>query len=283
MQGVVLVLAGTVAFSSAGYFVRLLGKEAATILFWRGIFTALTVLAFVAWRERGGTWASFKAIGRPGLWIAALSAVSMGCFIASLQYTTVANNSIIFGTGPFMTAVIAWAAIRERPSLPTLLFSLVALLGALMVMGSSLRLDSDLLVGDLLAVAMTVTFAIKTVLVRKHRDVAMVPSACVGAAMVAAGAAPFASVTSVTGTEILLFALFGFAQQGLGLILTTIGVARIPAAHSALLMSFDLPISPMWVWLAFGEAPSAGALLGGLVVLAAILGHLLIEGRRRLR
>lgn len=290
-SGVVLVLVGTIAFSSAGLFVRLIGKDAATLLFWRGIFTALAVLAFVAWREGRGTWTAFRRIGRAGLGIAALSAASMGCFIASLQYTSVANNSIIFGTAPFITASLAWLMIRERPSVPTLLFSAMALLGAALVMGSSLKLygaaewDATLwgtaLWGDLLAVVMTVAFAAKTVLVRKHRSVPMVPSACVGALLASLGAIPFVQQWSLSAGELLLFALFGITQQGAGLILTTIGVARIPAAHSALLMAFDLPMSPVWVWLAFGEAPTTMGLTGGAVVLCAIVGHILLEGRRR--
>lgn len=280
LSGVVLILIGTVAFSSAGLFVRVIGKDAATLLFWRGLFTALAVVAFVAWREGRGTWASFRAIGWPGLSIAALSAASMGSFIASLQTTTVANNSIIFGTGPFITAALAWFMIRERPSAPTIVCAIIALLGALLVMGSSLRLSRAALIGDGLAVLMTVTFAIKTVLVRKHRTVPMVPAACVGALMGSVGAIPFVQEWSLSAGEMAMFALFGFTQQGLGLILVTLGAARIPAAHGALLMAFDLPLSPLWVWLAFGERPTSLAFAGGIVILAAIVGHVIVEGRR---
>lgn len=65
------------------------------------------------------------------------------------------------------------------------------------------------------------------------------------------------------------------------MILTTIGIARVPSAHAALLMALDVPLSPTWVWLAVGEWPATLALVGGAVVLAAVIGHILIEGRRR--
>ena len=81
--------------------------------------------------------------------------------------------------------------------------------------------------------------------------------------------------------ELILFALFGFTQQGAGLILTTIGMTHVPAAHAALLLSLDLPMSPAWVWLFVGERPTAMGLIGGLIVLAAILAHIGIEGRRQ--
>ena len=282
-SGVLLLLAGTVAFSSAGLFVRILGKDAATTLFWRGIFTAIAVLVYVAWREGPRTLSAFRAVGWPGLAISALSAGSMGCFIASLQYTTVANNSIIFGTSPFMTAALAWLMIRERPSAATLAFSLLALIGAILVVGSSARLSAEGLFGDALAVVMTVAFAIKTVLVRKHASVSMVPTGALGALIGSVGAAPFVTEWALTKAELVTFALFGFTQQGLGLILTTIGIARVPSAHAALLMALDVPLSPSWVWLVVGERPAAMALAGGGVVLAAVIGHILVEGRRQAR
>jgi drug/metabolite transporter (DMT)-like permease len=93
------------------------------------------------------------------------------------------------------------------------------------------------------------------------------------------GAAPFVEIWSPTLPQLGTLALFGFLQQGAGLILTTIGIGRMPAAHSALLMALDLPMSPLWVWLAFGETPAAGALVGGALVLAAIVVHVLLESR----
>lgn len=282
LGGIALLIAGTVAFSSAGLFVRLIGHDAATLLFWRGIFTAIAVVGYLCWREGATTMlAQFRGMGWPGLAVAALSTLAMAFFIASLQYTTVANNSIIFGTGPFLTAGIAWLLIRERPSAATLGFSLIALFGAVLVVGSSFSLSGAHLFGDALAVLMTLAFATKTVLVRQYRSRPMVPAACVGAVLGSLGALPFGPNLSLTWTELGLFALFGFTQQGAGMILTTIGIARVPAAHSALIMSLDVPLSPVWVWLAFSERPTTLALLGGAIVLAAIVGHILIEGRRR--
>ena len=280
LAGVGMLLLGTVAFSSAGLFVRLIGRDAATILFWRGLFTAMVVLAFIAWRERRGTWIAFRDMGRPGLAVALLASISMACFITSVQYTTIANNSIVFGTGPFMTAGLAWLMIAERPSLATILFSCLALIGAVMVVGSSMQLAGGHLLGDGLAVLMTLSFAIKTVIVRQHRGRSMVPAGCVGALLGSLGAAPFVTDWSLSLKELGLFALFGVTQQGAGLILTTLGIAYVPAAHAALLLALDLPLSPVWVWLVLGERPAPLALAGGLIVLAAILGHIAVEGRR---
>ena len=89
-----------------------------------------------------------------------------------------------------MTAGLAWLVIGERPSAATLGFSLLALIGVTLVVGSSARLSADGLVGDALAVAMTLAFAVKTVLVRRHASISMVPTGALGALMGCAGAAP---------------------------------------------------------------------------------------------
>jgi drug/metabolite transporter (DMT)-like permease len=283
LGGIALLLLGTLAFSSAGLFVRLIGRDAATLLFWRGLFTGLAILAFIWWCEGRGTWRRIRGMGWPGLVVAALSTASMAFFMASLQYTTVANNSIIFGTAPFLTAGIAWLLIAERSSTATIAFSAIAFAGALMVVGGSMTVSGARLFGDGLAVLMTLSFAIKTVLVRRHRDRSMVAAGLAGALLGSAGAAPFIGDWSVSARELGLFALFGFTQQGAGLILTTLGIARVPAAQSALIMSLDVPLSPVWVWLVFGERPTALGIAGGVVVLAASLGHILVEGRRLAR
>lgn len=280
LAGLGFLVLGTIAFSSAGFFVRLIGHDAPTILFWRGIFTALTVLVYVMWREGRGTLTSFRGMGLPGIAVSLLSTLSMVCFVTSLQYTTVANNSIIFGTAPFLTAGLAWMMIRERPTPVTLLFSGVALVGAILVVGSSLQLSGASTLGDALAFGMTLSFALKTVLLRHYRDRPMMPSGCIGALVGSILTAPFA-LWAISWYEVGLFALFGFTQQGAGVILTTLGIGRVPAAQSALIMTLDLPLSPVWVWTIFGERPTPMALLGGIVVLCAIVGHIVLNGRRR--
>lgn len=281
LSGIGMLLLGTVAFSSAGLFVRLIGRDAATLLFWRGLFTASAILLFLLWRHGLSAFGQFRSIGWPGLQVASLSTVSMACFLVSLQYTTVANNSIIFGTAPFMTAALAWLLIRERPSVPTMACSTVALMGAVMVVGSSAHLSAASLVGDALAALMTLAFAVKTVLVRQHHQRPMIAAGCVGALLGSAAAVPFVPSWSISLRELGYFALFGFTQQGAGLILTTIGLAHVPAAHAALIMALDLPLSPVWVWLLFGEQPTRLALAGGLLVFVAIVAHIAIEGWRR--
>ena len=71
--------------------------------------------------------------------------------------------------------------------------------------------------------------------------------------------------------EVLWLALFGAGQIGLGLILLTIGARLIPAAQVALISLLEVVLGPLWVWLAVGERPSLPTVIGGAIVVAAVV------------
>jgi drug/metabolite transporter (DMT)-like permease len=68
-----------------------------------------------------------------------------------------------------------------------------------------------------------------------------------------------------------LLAGLGLTQIGLGLIFLSIGARLIPAAEVALITLLEIVLGPLWVWLALGERPSATTLVGGAIVLAAVV------------
>jgi drug/metabolite transporter (DMT)-like permease len=133
--------------------------------------------------------------------------------------------------------------------------------------------------GDLLAFAVALTFALATVLLRRRRQVQMLPAAALAAGLTAAIAATSALPASAAGRDLLLLALFGAGQLGLGMILFTAGVRRIPVAEASLIAVLESVLGPVWVWLALGENPGLPSLMGGAVVLAALAGHTLADLR----
>ena len=91
---------------------------------------------------------------------------------------------------------------------------------------------------------------------------------------------PFVSFAGVLHAPTLgLLGLFGTTQFGLGLLLLTIGSRLISAPRAALLSDLELPLAPLWVWLAFGEVPASATMLGGGIVCAAVLLDLLAANR----
>ena len=268
-----MVLSAAIAWSTAGFFTRLIPLDPWTILVWRGLFGG----TFVIWRLGRGTWRATLDMGWPGWIVTACSAAAMSAFIPALKLTSVANVAIIYATVPFFAAFLAWIWYGERASGPVLVASAVAFLGiGVTVTGSS---AGGTVLGDLVALFMTVASAAMIVTLRHYRAIPLLPTACLANLLGTLLALPFAASLDVTSGDLVNLALFGFFQITLGLTFFTIGSRLIPAAEAALIAVLESPLTPFWVWLAFGDVPSTAALAGGAVVLAAVVGHLWWENR----
>lgn len=277
--GVLMLLVSTAAWSTAGFFARLVETDPWTMLFWRGIFGALGMLAVILWQERSRAWAAFAGMGSIGILYCSVSAASMLAFIPALKLTTVAHVAVIYATAPFMTAGLAWLALREPMSRPTALASAAALLGVIVMMG--LGPGEGTWLGDFLAVLMALGMAVMAVIGRWARDVPQMPAACLSALIAALVCVAAGAPASVTGPQLFYLALFGLVNSAVGLTLFTFGARLVPAAETALIGALEVPFAPLWVWLAFGEAPGAATLAGGAIVLCAVLAHIRVAGRGR--
>jgi len=276
--GLALVLFSTVAWSTAGYFTRLITLDAWTLLFWRGVFGALTALGFLLVDSRGRAGPAFRALGWTGLAFSAVSGLGMICYLTSLRLTSVAHVAIIYACLPFVAAMLGAVLLRERATPTTLIAGLVAFAGIAVVMADAGGEGS--LTGDAVAVAMTLLMAMMLVIARRHRGIPMIPAAVLSALIAAAVSLPFAAPWDVDARTIGYLIVFGATNMGLGLILFTAGSKHLPAAETALISSLEAPLAPFWVWLAFGVAPLPATIAGGALVLAAVVGHVLISAYR---
>jgi drug/metabolite transporter (DMT)-like permease len=271
-RGTVLVLASSLAFSTAGLFTRLVDTDVWTLLFWRGVFGGLLIATYVTWRDGRATMTSLRRIGRPGLVAAGCSTAATICFINALRQSSVADVMVITATTPFVAAAVAWAWTGHRESRATLLASLAALAGvAVMVVPT---LGSGHLSGNLLAFAMTLLIATMMVVMRHHRDVGMLPAAALSCFLCALAVWPWAAPGSVSASDFAMLALFGMAQFGLGQLLLTLGLRSVSATRSALIGALETPLAPALVWLVLGEGPATMTLIGGAIVMVAVFGDL---------
>ena len=279
--GIALVLSSAVAWSTAGFFARMVPVDIWIVVFWRGIFGGLSI-AVLAMIERRRFGFDFKrAFSLGGIALILISATGKIAFLYALQNTTVANVTVLYATLPFMTAILAWLWFRERAKRRTLIGSLVAGVGVLITVAGSTGLGGGHILGDLAALFMTLTMALMTVIMRRHRDVPMLEAAALSGFVAATIAFPMAEPFSIATTDILWLALFGLVTQGGGLGIYTMGARRLPSAQAALLGASEVPMSPLWVWIFFAEVPAQETFIGGGLVLAAILWNIAAELRKR--
>src|SRR5438105_2556232 len=277
--GMLLTTASAIAYSTAGFFTRLIHLDAWTVLFWRGMFAGLFIAGFIVWQNRRGTLAAVRAIGVPGVVAASLSTLATIFFINAFRRTSVADVTIIFAATPLVTAAIARLWLGERERSATLLASAAALLGVVVMVGGATR--EGHLFGDLLAIGTTLSMAMMMILIRKHRETPMLPAACLSAFLCPLAVWPVAAPWNVRPTDMGYLALFGTTQFGLGLLLLTLGTRLISATESALVSALEAPLAIVWVWLAFKEVPALTTFAGGAIVMAAVSAYIVTSSRQR--
>jgi drug/metabolite transporter (DMT)-like permease len=274
---VILVTASGFIWSTAGFFTRLIVADTWTLLFWRSVFGALFLLTVLVRQERQGVLRAIRTMGWPGWAVSMLSTGIILTYLTALRLTAVADVMIIQATLPFVVAGLAWLAMRERASRPTIVASALATIGVVVMLGGAPLAGNPW--GDALAFVTTVIYAGVLVLLRWYRDVPMTSAAFLAALLGAAVSLPFAAPTAVSARDLFYLMVFGVTQTGLAFLLLTMGSRLIPATETALIGTLETPLAPAWVWLAFGEVPTTAALVGGTIVLSAVVGHIIAESR----
>ena len=269
--GRILVTTAAVAWSTSGLFTRSLDLDAPTILFWRGVFGALGLLALLAALPATGGPSSLRRLRGPGLAYAAVTAVSMVLFISALLTTSVAHVAILTATVPFMAGFLGWVLLGERPVPSAVIASLGALAGVALMAGVG---TDGTWGGDMLAMAMAVCMGGMILIARRHPEVPALAATCVASGIGAAAVLPFATLGIGWG-DFGVLAAFALVNQVLGFGAFAIGARHLPPMETALLTALDAPLAPLWVWLVFAETPSQATLAGGAIVMVAVLGHIL--------
>ena len=276
--GVLFVTLSAVAWSLAGYFTRLIPLDSFTLLAWRGIFGAIGLLVMIVLMRGRHWWHDFARMGRPECAYIAITVAGMILFITSLGHTSVAHGAVIYATIPFLAAFLGWIFLGEIPGRVAVMASLCALGGVVLMVGFG---SDGGLFGDFLAFGMTSCMAVSIILMRRNPGMSALSSACISGLISGLLCWPLGNPLDVGNIQLAQMALFGIINSSMGLACFAIGSRRLPAIETALIGSLDAPLAPLWVWLAFNERPGVNTLIGGGIVFAAVVFHIVLSQRRQ--
>jgi drug/metabolite transporter (DMT)-like permease len=277
-RGVAMVAGAAIVWSTGGLIVRHVDAESWTIVFWRGAFAALTLLVYLGARDGRNMFALFRGLGWGGLGVAVCFGTASLSFVIALQHTSVAIILFVQSAAPLVAGVLAWLWLGERMTWVKVAAMLIALVGVGIAVSDQGGTDGDVL-GIALSVVIMICFALATVLVRRFSHVRMTPATCLSALWLVAVGGTMGSPASVDGTELVLLFLFGACQLGIGFILFTTGARLIPAGEAILLSLLETVLGPIWVWVwpTLHEYPGDYALIGGALVIAAVIWNTVAE------
>ena len=274
-RGALLVFGAAAVWSFGGAIARYLTvSDSWTIIFWRSVCAAAFLLGFMLWRNGPrGTRALFASMGFAGIGVGMCFATASILFVVALRYTTVANILLMQAGAPLFAALLTFLFFGERISNATWV-AIAAVMGGVGIMVSDALAGRISPMGDGLAIIMSIAFASAAVLTRRHANVGMMPAVFLGTVIAVAIAASQATDLHVSLRDAGLLFVFGALNLALGMVLFVTGVRLLPAAIAALISTAEPVLGPVWVWLVHKEIPNSRTLVGGAVVVVALLLHI---------
>ena len=272
-KGFWITLVGVLIFTPDALLIRLVGVEFFTLVVYRCTIAGLLMLVgyslycgrdFVRHTLMIGVW---------GLVVVVLEGAASWTFYLALERTTVANVLVIFASTPLIAALLTRIFLDDVIERPTWLAIWSAGLGLVVVASGGVITGNWL--GDLLALINAVAIAGVYTVVRRRRDLNMIPAAGFGLLLAALVAYPFAQFPVLGVHQWLILLLVAGVVLPVALALLTLGPRYLPAPEVAMLTLLEVIIGPVWVWLVIGEEPGIRTLLGGSVVVAALFCHAL--------
>ena len=270
LPGPFLVFLGALSLSFGGLIVKSFqGANLWQILFWRSIFFILVVSIFLILTYRKKVFTAFINSGVPGLVGGLVLSTGFCGYVFAMYNTTVANTNFIIQTQTIFLAIFGYLFLKEKISKLTLVSIGLAISGIILMVGTSL--SPGQMSGNIAAFIMPISFAILILIIRKYPNVDMVPLQLVAGIIAMTIGYMIAGKIIISYYDIYLGFLAGFFQLGFGFILITIGARRTPSALVGIIMLTEAVLGPLWAWLFINEQPPAMVLIGGCVVIIAVL------------
>jgi len=270
LPGPLLIFLGALSLSFGGLIVK--SFEGATlwqILFWRSLFFSLTVLTFLIITYKSKVLKSFYVSGLPGFIGGLILSIGFCGYVFAMYNTTVANTNFIISLQILFLAIFGFFFLKEKINSITLISIILAMSGVLLMVGNSLSPGE--LSGNLAAFTMPITFAVLIMIVRKFPSVDMVPAQFVAGISSCLIGLSFSPTIMISPHDIFLGFIAGFFQIGFGFIFITIGARTTPSAMVGIIMLSESVLGPIWAFLFVSEIPSLYGLIGGAIILFAVL------------
>ena len=268
------VLVAALLWSTGGLFIKWTTIGGIELSFWRSLFAIFTV-AFFTRREGFG-------INRLTAAASFLYAVLLILFVLATKATTAANAIFLQYTAPVYLLILEPIVYKEKFRSRDLITVAVCLGGMALFFVGQLRPQD--VAGNVMALASGFFFALYFLLLRhpRAREVNRASSVIYGNTLAVIMTAPWGLVTltTITGHDLVGVAYLGIVQLGVAYTFFTLGMARGVRSLDAGIICYVEPVlNPVWVFLVLGEKPSRWALLGGSIIIVAVISHMILDAR----
>ena len=277
LKGLLIAFFGVLVLTPEGILVKLANSDSFTILFWRGLFLTLSILVILLISYRSNALNQIKSIGKEGLLIGCLTGFGGATFILAIHYTTLAKTLVIISAAPLMVALVSFILLNEKPKLLTWLAMLIVFTGIYIVMsGDTSGLN---LKGSLLALASVTSGGFSFTLLRKYKEVNMVPAMAINGLFITLVGLFFADSLTLS-SQAMTYIVISSVLVAISFSLITIAPRFIPAPEVAIFFPMGTVIGTVLAWLVLKEELSNNAVFGGVIVILTLFIHSIYSARQ---
>lgn len=283
-RAVFLMVIVAFMWSTAGVVTRHLdGARSFEVTFWRALFTAVSLLFILPLMRGRSVFANIRHAAQ-AFWISGVCwSVMFTAYMVALTLTSVANVLITMSLGPLMTALIARIFIGHRIALRTWVALVVAGLGIAYMYAP--QIGGGQMLGTLVALCVPIAGATNWAVAQnahaQGHDVDLVPAVFVGAVISTLVTLPLAYPFQATAHDLGLLAYLGVFQLAIPCVLSVLCARVLKAPEISLLALLEVLFGILLVWLGAGEAPGSTVLVGGTLVLSALVANELLGWKQR--
>tara|TARA_Y100000591_G_C21696124_1_gene625783 strand:- start:107 stop:973 length:867 start_codon:yes stop_codon:yes gene_type:complete len=270
IPGYILCLLGGFFLSWGGLIIRSFEtQDMWQILLIRSIFFVITIIIFLVLTYRKNTTEIIKKSGFPAIIAGLFLSLSFVAYIAAMSMTTVANVVFIISTQTIFLAIFGYLFLKEKISLKGFISILLALIGMIIMVGNSV--NQGTLLGNVISFAIPINFTILVMIIRKFPELDMIPAIFYSGIFSGIYGLFLSSSLTFSMNDIIMGFLLGVPQLAFGFICVTIGTKTTKALTVGLLMLLETIFAPIWVWIFLNELPPSSVLIGGLIIISAVV------------
>ena len=272
---IAFVLLAVLLWSTGGVFIKLTTLDAFAVNLGRSLFAAITVAVFT---HRKGL-----QLDKFTLLTSFLYAGTLTCFVYANKTTTAANAIFLQYTAPIYILILAPFILKEKFRFSDLITVVICLAGMSLFFLEPQNIENKLATnvfwGNVAALVSGLFFGLYFILLRHPRSLQKNPALSVfyGNTLIVLLMLPLIlnrPPTQINSNDILAILFLGIFQIGIAYVLFTNGVAGGVRSLDASIIGFIEPLlNPIWVFLVIGERPSIWAIVGGAIIIAAVVFH----------
>jgi drug/metabolite transporter (DMT)-like permease len=252
-----------ILWSTSGLFVKIIPWQPLAILGMRGLFATLVFISYLrSMRIEWSFWLVVSALGQ---------IATQFLFITATKQTTAANAIFLQYTTPIYVTLLGIWLLKEYPTRLDLGTMAVIFLGLTLFFVQEIDFRGTL--GNILALLSGFTMAVMTIAMRKQPPHTTTQSVLLATLLMSVCCLPFSLQEEWTVPIFLGLAFLGIVQIGIAMLLYSNAIRKLKALEVTLITALEPILNPFWVFLVLGERPGPLSILGGILVVGAVVGN----------